>query len=188
MLMDSHTVALFFALMLLGGAVGLAVAATNQGSRAAVTEMALPLAAMVAMGATAGSLYFSEIAGLVPCKLCWFQRIAMYPLGVILPVAAMRRDVAVMRYVRLLAVPGLLIALYHSQLQAFPDQGSFCELTNPCTTSLVKTLRWITIPHMSALSFAAVALFATLARVDIPGKDTPNEQSVKPQATKPGTS
>ncbi len=165
----------FFALLLLGGMVGLVVASAFPSGRKVVGEAAMSLTAMVAVGATAGSLYFSEVAGFVPCELCWFQRIAMYPLAIIVPVAAVRKEVAVFRYVRILAVIGLLIALYHAQLQAFPDQGSFCALANPCTSSPVKTLRWITIPHMAAISFALVAALSAFSQMNAPDMESSHE-------------
>ena len=171
--MTTEVLALFFALSLLGNTVVLAVSLLRPAGRVAITEIALPLMAAVAVGATAGSLYFSEIAGFVPCELCWFQRIAMYPLAVIAPLAAARRDIPVVRYIRIIAVIGLAVALYHSQLQAFPDQGSFCELANPCTSSPITTMRWITIPHMSALSFGAIATLATLQQAAIPTTGVP---------------
>src|SRR6266540_43140 len=83
------------ALLAGGGAVLLAVARFVPAARAlvaAVHDAALWIAWLVAAVAMTGSLYFSEHAHYVPCRLCWFQRIAMYPLAVILLVAAMRRD------------------------------------------------------------------------------------------------
>ena len=100
--MDVEAVEIFtsmLALIALAGAVLLVVArllssrfpiAHRAGS--AVADAAPWLSFLVAAGATAGSLYFSEVANFVPCRLCWFQRTAMYPLSVILLVAAIRRD------------------------------------------------------------------------------------------------
>ncbi len=93
-----------------------------------VSRAALWIAALVALVAMAGSLYYSEVAHFVPCKLCWYQRIAAYPLAVLLLVAAIRGDRRVWLYVVPLAVAGAGFAIYHAQLQAFPDQGSsFCR-------------------------------------------------------------
>ena len=96
--MDSRDVATFFALMLIGAAVAVVAAQFRPTWRAAMSESAPVLAAAVAASATAGSLYFSEVADFVPCQLCWYQRIAMYPLAVILPLALWRRDRAVGQY------------------------------------------------------------------------------------------
>jgi disulfide bond formation protein DsbB len=124
----------------------------------------------VATGATLGSLYFSESAGFVPCELCWFQRIAMYPLAIILGVAVMRRDRTVLPYALTLSVIGLGISAYHVQLQLFPEQSSFCEATNPCSGRWVEAFGWLTIPQMAGLSFALIALLASLA-ILAPDKD-----------------
>ncbi len=163
--MTSDLVADFFAIVLLGAAVGLpAFLLLVPGQRQAISDSALPLAALVAIGATAGSLYFSEIANFTPCELCWFQRIFMYPMAVILPVAVVRRDRAVFAYTLPLSILGLAIAAYHIQLQLFPEQSSFCEVTNPCTSSATEALGFLTIPHMSAISFALIISLAIISR------------------------
>ena len=164
--------ATFFGVMLLGAAAGTTVATGRRSSRSALTEAALPLAAAVAVGATAGSLYFSESAGFVPCELCWFQRIAMYPMSVMLPLAALRRDRSVLPYALALSVIGLGISAYHTQLQLFPDQGSFCDATNPCTGRWVEVFGWMTIPQMAGLSFALIASLSSLA-ILTPPKELP---------------
>ncbi len=80
--------------------------------------------------ATAGSLYFSEVAGFEPCTLCWYQRIAMYPLVVILGVAAARRERSGAVYAAALAAIGALISPYHIALEWVPalDTGA-CDAT-----------------------------------------------------------
>lgn len=154
--MSSHSVGTFLAVLLLLGAGFLALAATTGRRRWLAHDDARTIAALVAGGATAASLYFSEVAGFVPCELCWYQRIAMYPLAVIVPIAAARRDATADIYVRVIAGVGLLIALYHVQLQAFPSQGSFCTAAAPCTASPLEVLGFATIPMMSAASFAGI--------------------------------
>jgi disulfide bond formation protein DsbB len=155
--MDSRTVATFFALLLVGGLVGLVAAAAVPTTRRQLAGSATALASVVAVAATLGSLYFSEVAHFIPCELCWYQRIAMYPLAVILPIAAVRRDRAVLPYALVLAAGGLVVSLYHVQLQLLPDQSSMCELTNPCTARWVEAFGWMTIPQMAGLSFALIA-------------------------------
>ncbi len=162
--MSSETLATFFSVVLLASIVAVVVAALRPGTRSELAASALPLAAVVAVGATAGSLYFSEIADFVPCELCWFQRIAMYPMAVILPIAAFRNDRTVFVYALPLALIGLAISIYHIQLQAFPDQSSFCAFDNPCTATWVEGLGFITIPQMAGASFALIAILATLDR------------------------
>ena len=153
----------FFALVLIGGLVGLVIITTQPELRARVAAAALPLGGLVAVGATAGSLYFSEIADLPPCKLCWFQRIAMYPLAILLPLAHLRRDAIMQFYAAVLASVGLVISLYHIQLQLFPDQSSFCDVMSPCTNSPVKAFDVFTIPHMAAASFVLIIGVSVLA-------------------------
>lgn len=164
--MDASLAANFFALLLLGGTVGLLVGILHAPTRTLLASQALGLAAMIAVGSTLGSLYFSEVAGFVPCELCWYQRIAMYPLAVLLGIAWFSKDPGVFRYVIALAGSGLVIAGYHVQLQLFPDQTTFCGLANPCTASPTKAFGWMTIPHMSAISFALISTLAVLAFIN----------------------
>src|SRR4051794_1776103 len=101
--MSTDTVSVFFALLsLLCVAAAIAVVVLALVRRAApdssaaylfddLGRLALPLAALVAIVTTGGSLYFSQVAGFIPCELCWVQRIAMYPLALILTIAAVRR-------------------------------------------------------------------------------------------------
>ncbi len=162
MAMSSETVATFFSVVLLASLAAVAVAVLRSDSRSALANSALPFAAAIAVGATAGSLYFSEIADFVPCELCWFQRIAMYPLAVILSIAAFRKDRTIFVYALPLAAAGLAISIYHIQLQAFPDQSSFCAFDNPCTATWVEGLGWMTIPQMAGASFALIIALATI--------------------------
>ena len=109
------------------GAVDLAAAALALGAAARVAtrgEIARSTRA-VAVAATAmlGSLYFSEIAGLPPCEMCWFQRGAMYPLSVLLLIAALRGDTRAWRYIVPVAAVGLLFSMYHYQLELFPEDA-----------------------------------------------------------------
>jgi disulfide bond formation protein DsbB len=129
-------------------------------------QWALPLAAIVALTATLGSLYYSEVAHFVPCQLCWYQRIAMYPLALILGVAAWRRDATVCWYAVPLAGAGAAIALYHSWIQAFPPESgsSFCTLDAPCTTRHVWEYGFVSIPFMAFTAFLTIGALLWLAR------------------------
>ncbi|MFP5342842.1 MAG: disulfide oxidoreductase [Candidatus Limnocylindria bacterium] len=125
----------------------------------AVAPSALGLAWFVALLATAGSLFFSEVAGFVPCTLCWYQRIAMYPLVIILAVGAARRDGAAAVYALALALVGGLIALYHTALEWFPalDAGA-CSATTPCTLVWFRTFGVISLPVLALTAFALIAV------------------------------
>lgn len=150
----------FFAACLIAGIVLVVAALLRPESRAAVAERAPALVAVVAVGATAGSLYFSEIADFVPCELCWYQRIAMYPIAVVAILAVIRRERHLLPYVAVLAVIGAAISAYHVGIQWFPDQSTFCDASNPCSARWVEAFGRVTIPQMAGLSFGLVALLA----------------------------
>jgi hypothetical protein len=120
---------------------------------------------VVAVVAALGSLYYSEVAHFEPCRLCWYQRIAMYPLALILGIAAFRRDVHIRRYAIPLAAVGGLISIYHYQLQRFPDQGSLsCSAEAPCTLTWVWEFGYISIPLMALSAFALITTLLLIAR------------------------
>jgi disulfide bond formation protein DsbB len=123
----------------------------------AVRPVALPLAGAVAVTAMAGSLYFSEVADYVPCRLCWFQRIAMYPLAVILLVAAIRRDRAVRWYVGPLAAIGALVSTYHYLVEWNPSlEGGVCGIGPACSAIWFRELGFVTLAFMALCGFAAI--------------------------------
>ena len=155
--MDPRDVANFFALALLLGAAGVVLAACIPTARAELSRVAPFLVAATAIGATLGSLYFSEIADFVPCTYCWYQRIAMYPMAVIVPLAIIRRDRSILWSSLALGGVGIAISIYHIQLQMFPDQASnSCSLTSPCTAKWVEAFGFMTIPQMAGTSFAII--------------------------------
>ncbi len=115
---------------------------------------------MAALVAMLGSLYFSEIKGFIPCDLCWYQRICMYPLAVILCIAVYTGDRGVARYALPLAAAGFLIAIYHNLEIWNPSLAGFvpCKSGVPCNRDYLNWLGFITIPLMSMTAFAAVLL------------------------------
>ena len=153
----------FFALLAL---LALAVAVvtpvarlTGRGGRLAAEweQLRLWFAAAVAIVATLGSLWYSEVAGFVPCTLCWYQRILMYPLAVVLPIAAARGDRAIRIYVTPLAAIGALIAAYHYVLQWQPAlETGACAVDNPCSARWVLQFGFVSIPFMALCGFLAV--------------------------------
>lgn len=125
----------------------------------------LPLAFAVAVTATLGSLYYSEIAHFVPCRFCWYQRIAMYPLAFLLGIATVLRDRAIWRYALPLALVGAATSAYHYQLQLFPEQGSgSCSPEAPCTARYVWEWGFVSIPFLALSGFLAVAALMLLTR------------------------
>ena len=118
----------------------------------------LELATMIAVGATFGSLYFSEIRNFVPCEYCWYQRIVMYPLALILLIATIRRDKNIIPYALSLSLSGLALSVYHYQLQLFPEQSSSCGLDASCTYRWIEVFGFITIPLLALTSFAFISM------------------------------
>jgi disulfide bond formation protein DsbB len=125
---------------------------------------ALVLAAVVAVVATAGSLYLSEVANFPPCRLCWYQRIGMYGAAVVLVMMAIRRDVRAWPYPLALALLSLPVSVYHVALERFPSlEAGACEIANPCSVVWVRHFGLVTIPFMAASGFAAIATALSLA-------------------------
>lgn len=132
----------------------------------AVAPVAVPLAALVATTSMLGSLYFSEIADLVPCKLCWYQRTLMYPLAIILVVAAIRRRPDVRTFALPLACLGVFVSSYHYLVEWFPQlESDVCDITVPCTTVWFRRLGFVSLPFMALCGFLAV-IGLLLARAD----------------------
>lgn len=138
--------------------------------------MTLWLAGFVALAAMLGSLYLSEIAHLVPCRFCWFQRIGMYPLALILLMAAYRRDAKARLYGVTIAAIGAGIAAYHRIVQMFPDleSGSCATSGVSCSAALIEQFGFVTIPYMS---FSAFALILTLLWADRLNSQTPRDDT-----------
>ena len=125
-----------------------------------IRENIIYLAWFQAAIATAGSLFFSEVMQLPPCVLCWYQRIAMYPLAAILTVGILSRDSHVRRYVLPLALIGLTIAVYHNLLYygILPESITPCTAGVSCTSRQIEWLGFITIPLMSLTAFTVITL------------------------------
>ena len=130
----------------------------------AVAPSAQSLALVVALVAALGSLYLSEVANFVPCTLCWYQRIAMYPLVPLLAVAVVRRE-NMRPYVLALAVPGGLISIYHVLIERFPDlDAGTCDVGVPCSLIWVERFGYLTIPAMALSAFVLITLLALVSK------------------------
>ena len=127
-------------------------------------DVALPLATAIAATATGGSLLLSEVAGYLPCTLCWYQRIAMYPLVIIIGVAAARGDREVWRTVLPLTTIGSAIALWHIAIENNPGWGGPCEDAAPCTIIWVEEFGFLTLPTMALVAFVAISVLSLAAR------------------------
>ena len=131
----------------------------------------LALAALVAAIATLSSLWLSEGLGFVPCRLCWFQRTLIYPLAVVLVIAAVRRDWGARPYALALALLAAPVSIYHYVEQAFPDLGAgACDPTAPCSFRWVWELGYISIPWMALSTSVLVITLLGLARPDDPAR------------------
>ncbi len=134
------------------------VAAARRPARLADLPMRALLGVvwLVPTVATAGSLYYSERAGFPPCELCWYQRIAMYPLVVVLGVATLQRRVSTALVALPLAAIGLVIAARHYWLQFAATQEVSCDITAPCDVRWVEEFGFVSIPFMAGCGFVAV--------------------------------
>lgn len=193
--MNTETISLFLALLAVVAqlatltAVVLAVgsrfssrlAEVRSQAVAAVAPSALTLAFLVAAVSTAGSLYFSEVAHFPPCKLCWYQRYAMYPLVPILGLAAWtgRRQIRPLAWG--LATIGPLISVYHILVErGIVEESTSCDPTNPCSLIWVERLGYLTIPTMALSGFLLILTLLAVSRAgDRPDDDPSEDVNVK---------
>lgn len=110
--------------------------------------------------ATLGSLFFSEVMGVPVCTLCWYQRIAMYPLVLILAIGLLPYDPKVLRYATALASVGWLIAVFHVLLVAgvIPKNAQPCVQGIPCSETHISLLGFLNIPSLSLLTFTVIGV------------------------------
>jgi disulfide bond formation protein DsbB len=190
--MSVLTVATFLGLLAVAAFIGVALVlvvwvldrvgvarGSIDGLSRAIVPFGLWLAFAVALTATAGSLFFSEVAGFPPCALCWYQRIAMYPQVLILGVAAVRGDVGVFRYAGPLAAIGAVISIWHIGVERIPTLPSgSCSLEVPCSTIWVQVLGFVTIPTMALAGFLAIITLLVLVAGDEDATDNDHGDSV----------
>src|SRR5699024_2029507 len=121
---------------------------------------------IVSVVATLGSLYFSEIRGFIPCELCWYQRILMYPLAFILGIATFKNDVTVKKYVLPLTIIGWFISLFHYLEQKVPGFAKIkpCADGVPCTTEYINWFGFITIPFLAFVAFTLITVLMFLIK------------------------
>lgn len=123
----------------------------------------MPAAFAVAATTMAGSLYFSEVAHFTPCKLCWFQRIGLYPVAIILAFALVTRDRSITRSAILLAALTAPISVYHYLIEWYPElEAGSCDPTAPCTAVWFREFGFISLSFMAASSALAIISLLTL--------------------------
>ena len=122
--------------------------------------MLLFFAWIVAAIATLGSLFLSDVMMYQPCVLCWYQRIAMYPLMVIFLVGMLPFDRSVLRYATPFVLIGWVLSFYHNLLQynVIPESASPCVQGVPCSTKYIDVLGFLSIPMLSFIAFSIIAV------------------------------
>jgi disulfide bond formation protein DsbB len=134
--------------------------------RRAVWGYELWLAFLVAALATGGSLFFSEVAHFAPCELCWYERICMYPLALVMLFAALADDHRVTRYLLPLPVVGAGLAVYHELIvRGAVSQPGACALSAPggCATRWIDEFGYVTIPVLTLTAFVLLVALLLLA-------------------------
>ncbi len=121
-------------------------------------KYSLFIAWLVAAIGTGTSLYFSEMLQYVPCNLCWYQRIFLFPLVLLLAIALIRRDHRIGYYALPMSIIGGLIAGYQYALQKLTIDLGYCTEIASCTTEYINLFGFITIPLLSFLAFLIISL------------------------------
>ncbi|APH06154.1 disulfide oxidoreductase [Bacillus weihaiensis] len=127
-------------------------------------ENLLSIAWISSFIATLGSLYFSEIMKYTPCNLCWYQRIFMYPLVIILGIGLSKKDTSIALYTLILSSIGGCISLYHYGVQkiSFLSENSVSCGIVPCTGEYINWLGFITIPFLALIGFTIIFITSIL--------------------------
>ena len=120
---------------------------------------------LIAGASTLGALFFGEVMRLPPCSLCWYQRIFMFPMALILPFGLFPLDRSVIRAALPLAGIGALLAAFHVLLVAgiIPERLEPCKQGVPCSETVIEWFGFVTIPLLSFVAFAAIAALLTFA-------------------------
>lgn len=150
------------------------VARWNQELKGVFGDWSYWLVFLIALVSMLGSLYYSEVVEYAPCSLCWYQRIAMYPLVVIMGIAAWKRETTIRIYVLPLMVIGALLALYQYIIGYFPDAEVLgCSLDVSCTERYIWEFGFLDFPFMSLVGFS---LMIALMMWAAPRNGTENHQ------------
>ncbi|WP_042224190.1 disulfide oxidoreductase [Oceanobacillus manasiensis] len=115
---------------------------------------------IVSITAMGGSLFFSERMGFIPCTLCWYQRILMYPLVIFLGIAFYRNDRKIYKYILPMSVIGMIVSSYHYALQKIPslDEFSTCTSGVPCSGQYINWFGFVTIPFLALIAFTLITI------------------------------
>lgn len=127
----------------------------------------IKMAWIVSIIATCGSLYLSEVMKFVPCEFCWFQRIFMYPLTILLGIAVWKEEKHIITYVLPMSIIGGCISLTHYLKQMVPAFNKIVPCSNigvPCSAKYLEWFGFITIPFMCLVAFIMITTFLILAK------------------------
>lgn len=124
------------------------------------------LAFAQALVAMLGSLYFSEVAGFVPCTLCWYQRVLMYPLTLIILVGLVKQDEYLPTYVLPFSIIGMFVSLYHYLLQTTTlfSTHTVCQAGIPCNLRYINWFGFVTIPLLALTAFIVITIVMAATR------------------------
>lgn len=124
------------------------------------------MAWLVSIIAVIGSLYFSEVQGFIPCEWCWYQRILMYPLLIILGIGFYKKDSHLPNYTLPFTVLGMGVALIHylHQKTGFFQQTIQCSQGVPCSGQYINWFGFITIPFLSFVAFLLITMFIIFSK------------------------
>ena len=130
-----------------------------------ISENSILLAWSIASLATLGSLFYSEVSKFIPCTYCWYERILMYPLVLILGIGVIKKDENAWMYGAPLSVTGIIVSIYHYQLQMFPDQNSFsCSGEVSCAGKWISEFGFVTMPFMAFSTFLLISVLLLVSR------------------------
>lgn len=145
----------------------------NKTLSALIKKHSLSFILIISLLASIGSLFYSEIIGFEPCKLCWWQRIFMYPQVILLSLALIKKESSVIKYSLTMSIFGLFISAYHYLIQIGFAPSLSCDATGAsasCSQNFVLKFGYISIPLMSFSAFLLIFLIA-LKRRQLVSKD-----------------
>lgn len=159
-------------LLAIGAAVGLLIAQASPSGRAWLSDKLsgqdlhpIGWAWFVSLVAMSGSMYFSDVVGFVPCLFCWYQRIAMYPIVLVLGMGLLYKDPRVWRFALPLPLVGVALSLYHVALQYQPSlEIVSCGTGVSCSARYMAVFGFVSIPVMSAAAFLLISALLIMVR------------------------
>lgn len=137
-----------------------------KGPAALITTYGLWLGFVLAFGASAMTLFYSDVLGIAACVLCWWQRVFLYPQIILLGIAAFKNDPRIALYSIALSVPGALIAFYQHLLQMGVTTAAPCDAIpgTDCAARFLFEFGYITFPLMSFTLFAFLIILMLFVR------------------------